>query len=124
MHLAPRPLDLGPFTRGVVAAFAPVAERKGIRLTVETVDALRGAFDADAIEKILTNLLSNAIKFTPSGGSVSVALSNEGGSARLAVRDSGPGSRPIRLHTCSSDSTRWTSRRRAPSQEPELACRW
>ena len=29
MHLAPRPLDLGPFTRGVVAAFAPVAERKG-----------------------------------------------------------------------------------------------
>jgi ligand-binding sensor domain-containing protein len=29
MHLAPRPVDLGPFTRGVVAAFAPVAERKG-----------------------------------------------------------------------------------------------
>ena len=75
MHLAPRPLDLGPFTRGVVAAFAPVAERKGIRLTVETLDALRGAFDADAVEKILTNLLSNAIKFTPSGGSVHVALS-------------------------------------------------
>jgi signal transduction histidine kinase/ligand-binding sensor domain-containing protein/CheY-like chemotaxis protein len=91
MHLAPRPLDLGPFTRGVVAAFAPVAERKGIRLTVETVDALRGAFDADAVEKILTNLVSNAIKFTPSGGTVHVALSNEGESARLLVRDSGPG---------------------------------
>jgi len=97
MHLAPRPVDIGPFTRGVVAAFAPVAERKGIRLTVETVDALRGAFDADAIEKILTNLLSNAIKFTPSGGSVSVALSNEGGSARLAVRDSGPGIPPDQI---------------------------
>jgi len=92
MHLAPRPLDLGPFTRGVVAAFAPVAERKGIRLTVETIDALRGAFDADAVEKILTNLLSNAIKFTPSGGSVHVALHHiEGESARLSVRDSGPG---------------------------------
>src|SRR4029078_4194495 len=72
MHLAPRPVDIGPFTRGVVAAFAPVAARKVIRLTVESVDALRGAFDADAIEKILTNLLSNAIKFTPSGGSVGV----------------------------------------------------
>jgi signal transduction histidine kinase/CheY-like chemotaxis protein len=91
MHLAPRPLDLGPFTRGVVAAFAPVAERKGLRLTVETPDALRGAFDAEALEKILTNLLSNAIKFTPSGGTVHVALSTDGESARLVVRDSGPG---------------------------------
>ncbi len=97
MHLAPRPLDLGPFTRGVVAAFSPVAERKGIRLTVETIDALRGAFDADAVEKILTNLLSNAIKFTPSGGSVHVALHMEGESARLSVRDSGPGIPPDQI---------------------------
>ncbi|MEP6917528.1 MAG: two-component regulator propeller domain-containing protein, partial [Acidobacteriota bacterium] len=94
MHLAPRLFDLGPFTRGVVAAFAPVAERKGIQLTVETVEALRGAFDADAVEKILTNLLSNAIKFTPSGGMVHVALSSDGESARLVVRDSGPGIPP------------------------------
>jgi signal transduction histidine kinase/ligand-binding sensor domain-containing protein/CheY-like chemotaxis protein len=97
MHLAPRPLDLVPFTRGVVAAFAPVAERKGIHLTVETIDALRGAFDADAVEKILTNLLSNAIKFTPSGGSVHVALHDEGEFARLSVRDSGPGIPPDQI---------------------------
>jgi CheY-like chemotaxis protein len=97
MHLAPRPLDLGPFTRGVVAAFAPVAERKGIRLTVETIEALPGAFDADAVEKILTNLLSNAIKFTPGGGTVDVALSKDGEAARLLVRDSGPGIPPDQI---------------------------
>jgi len=97
MHLAPRPLDLGPFTRGVVAAFAPVAERKRIGLTVETVEALRGAFDADAVEKILTNLVSNAIKFTPSGGVVHVALSRDGDSASLVVRDSGLGIAPDQI---------------------------
>jgi signal transduction histidine kinase/ligand-binding sensor domain-containing protein/DNA-binding response OmpR family regulator len=91
MPLAPRPLDVVPFTRGIVGAFAPVAERKGIELAAETPDALHGSFDADAFEKILTNLLSNAIKFTPSGGAVRLVLSNEGGSARLSVRDSGPG---------------------------------
>ena len=91
MRLAPRSLDLGPFTRGVVSAFAPVAERKGIVLTVDTVASLHGAFDADAVEKILTNLLSNAIKFTPGGGEVLVALSRDGELARLLVRDSGPG---------------------------------
>jgi signal transduction histidine kinase/ligand-binding sensor domain-containing protein/AraC-like DNA-binding protein/ActR/RegA family two-component response regulator len=97
MHLAPRPLDLVPFTRGVVAAFAPVAERKGISLTVTTTDSLPGGFDADAVEKILTNLLSNAIKFTPSGGTVHVALGKEGASARLVVRDSGPGIPPDQI---------------------------
>ena len=98
MHLAPRPLDLAPFTRGVVAAFAPVAERKGIRLTVETSDALPGAFDADAVEKILTNLLSNAIKFTPSGGTVHVALSTRwrvGAARRAGLRARHP-ARPAR----------------------------
>jgi signal transduction histidine kinase/ligand-binding sensor domain-containing protein/CheY-like chemotaxis protein len=97
MRLAPRPLDLGPFTRGVVAAFVPVAERKGIGLTTETIDALPGTFDADAVEKILTNLLSNAIKFTPSGGTVHVALARDGESARLLVRDSGPGIPPDQI---------------------------
>ena len=97
MRLEPRPLDLAPFTRGVVAAFAPVAERKGIRLTVETPGQLLGGFDADAVEKVLTNLLSNAIKFTPSGGTVGVALTREGESVRVAVRDSGPGIPPDQL---------------------------
>ena len=97
MQLAPRPLDLGSFTRGVVGAFAAVAERKGIRLTVDTVETLPGGYDADAFEKILTNLLSNAIKFTPSGGTVHVALSRQGESARLVVRDSGPGIPPDQI---------------------------
>lgn len=97
MHLVPRPLDLGPFTRGVVAAFVPVAERKGIRLSVEAAESLRGAFDADAVEKILTNLLSNAIKFTPSGGAVHVTLAIEGAAAKLVVRDSGPGIAPDQI---------------------------
>ena len=97
MHLAPRPLDLAPFTRGIVAAFAPVAERKGLRLTTETPEALAGGFDADAVEKVLTNLLSNAIKFTPGGGTVHVALSKVGAAARVAVSDSGPGIPPDQI---------------------------
>lgn len=97
MHLVRRPLDLGAFTRGVVAAFVPAAERKGIRLTVDAPALLRGAFDADALEKILTNLLSNAIKFTPGGGAVHVALSHDHTSAKFVVRDSGPGIPPDRV---------------------------
>jgi signal transduction histidine kinase/ligand-binding sensor domain-containing protein/DNA-binding response OmpR family regulator len=91
MRLEPRPVDLAVFTRGVVAAFGSVAEHKGIRLTAETPETLRGAFDADAFEKILTNLLSNAVKVTTSAGPVHVALLSDGSVVRLLVRDSGPG---------------------------------
>jgi signal transduction histidine kinase/ligand-binding sensor domain-containing protein/DNA-binding response OmpR family regulator len=91
MRLTRQSLDVAAFARGVAAVFAPVAERKGIRMTVETPDALVGAFDADAIEKTLTNLLSNGIKFTPNGGAVELSVSRESNSATMIVRDSGPG---------------------------------
>jgi len=91
MRLELRQMDLTPFTRGVVAAFESVAERKGIRLSLEAPDSLIGSFDPDALEKILTNLLSNAIKFTPSGGTVSVAVTTEPGQVGLSVKDSGAG---------------------------------
>ena len=97
MQLTPRQLDLAPFTRGVVSAFAPVAERKGIRLTVDTAESLPGTFDGDAVEKILTNLLSNAIKFTPGGGLVHVTLSRYDVGARIVVRDTGPGIPPDQI---------------------------
>jgi signal transduction histidine kinase/ligand-binding sensor domain-containing protein/DNA-binding response OmpR family regulator len=97
MHLVPRQIDLVPFVRGIVGAFTSVADRTGIGLTVDTGERLSGAFDPDAVEKILTNLLSNAIKFTPDGGVVHVALSSEDDLAKLVVRDSGPGIPPDQL---------------------------
>ena len=91
MRLSPRPLDLVPFTRGIVAAFAPVAERQGVDLRLEAPLSLGVVLDADGVEKIVTNLLSNAVRFTGRGGSVVVSWSRESHSVRLVVRDSGRG---------------------------------
>lgn len=44
--------------------------------------------------QLLTNLLDNAYKYTPEGGSVTLALRNEGNQALLLVSDSGPGIPP------------------------------
>jgi signal transduction histidine kinase/CheY-like chemotaxis protein len=92
MRLAPRALDLVPFVRGIVSAFTPVAERKGLRLTLDVADTVGVVMlDPDAVEKILTNLLSNAVKFTPEGGTVDLDLARDGDAVRLDVRDTGPG---------------------------------
>ncbi|MFT5439339.1 MAG: PAS domain S-box-containing protein [Alphaproteobacteria bacterium] len=49
------------------------AENGGVKLTVNTPDALEPFYaDERALKQILINLLSNAIKFTPSGGEVTV----------------------------------------------------
>jgi signal transduction histidine kinase/ligand-binding sensor domain-containing protein/AraC-like DNA-binding protein/ActR/RegA family two-component response regulator len=97
LKLDPQPLDLAPFTRGIVSAFASVADGKGLRLTADAPDTLVGEFDHDAVEKILTNLISNAIKFTPNGGEVGVSLSRENGVVRWRVRDTGPGIPPTQV---------------------------
>lgn len=95
MRLHRRTLDLSVFLRGIAEAFAPVAIGKGIVLQVDAPDSLRGAFDGDALEKIVTNLLSNAVKFTPGGGRVTLSLldlsDQPGGTVLLRVADTGPG---------------------------------
>ena len=47
--------------------------------------------DSRRINQILTNLLSNANKYTPDGGRVQIQISQDNGSAQVAVIDSGIG---------------------------------
>lgn len=101
MQLKPRPLDLSLFVRGIIGAFASVAERKQIALTLEAPPVMKGLFDADAIEKVLTNLLSNAVKFTPNGGTVRLRMERSVRDAHATVTirviDTGPGIPPAQL---------------------------
>ena len=47
--------------------------------------------DGDRVLQIVSNLLTNAFSWTPDGGSISLALSEERDSVLVAVADSGPG---------------------------------
>ncbi|MFQ5927844.1 MAG: sensor histidine kinase, partial [Terriglobia bacterium] len=50
--------------------------------------------DRDRIDQIVTNLLGNAVKFSPTGGTVIVALRQHPNSVECAVIDRGPGIPP------------------------------
>jgi len=52
------------------------------------------AGDPSWLERLILNLVDNAIKFTPAGGSITVSVSRNGESARLAVQDTGIGIAP------------------------------
>jgi signal transduction histidine kinase len=69
------------------------AADKGVEFSYEIADGLpRINSDLTKITQVITNLTSNAIKFTPSGGSVRIAVSPEGREMwRVEVIDTGIG---------------------------------
>ena len=98
--LDPEPRDLVALLRRATRRFVPMAERRGLRLDLETeMDAHPCRVDPEKVEKIVGNLVSNALKHTPEGGTVTVRLAVEGGAPPetvLHVTDTGPGVPPDR----------------------------
>ena len=87
-----RRVDLGAFVGSVARAFLPLAERKAIAFDIQgPAEQLIVFADPDHLDRAFSNLLSNAFKFTPDGGAVRVTVTGDETSARVAVRDSGPG---------------------------------
>ncbi|TFV53670.1 HAMP domain-containing protein [Geodermatophilus sp. DF01-2] len=91
-----RPLDLDDLVGGVLARFATLAARRGVRLQTGGAAVVRG--DAAGVERAVANLVDNALRHTPEGGAVSVEVRATGPvSAEVVVRDTGPGVPPDRL---------------------------
>ncbi|MEW1868570.1 MULTISPECIES: HAMP domain-containing sensor histidine kinase [Streptomyces] len=74
-----------------VAAWSPVAEERGVRLTASAGPALTAALGAGHLEQILDNLIANAVEAVAEGGTVTLAHEAAGTSVRVRVRDDGPG---------------------------------
>lgn len=87
-----READLGLLIQEELGFVQPQAQEANLTLRTELPSApLRVPMDPSRIGQVLLNLLGNAIKFTPSGGTVTIALGTEGDSVRVEVRDTGIG---------------------------------
>ncbi|MEO5798292.1 MAG: HAMP domain-containing sensor histidine kinase [Gemmatimonadales bacterium] len=90
---APRELvDVAAEVRSVVAEFAPLAAPRGVHINVVAKGNAVAMLRAGALRQVLLNLLDNAVKYGPDGQTVLVAVqAMDGGGARVAVTDQGPG---------------------------------
>ncbi len=86
--------ELAPLIDQVAELYEPLAEEKGLSLTVEHAGTAIARADRHLLSQAIANLLDNAIKYTPAGGHVSVRTDGGPHGARIIVADSGPGIPP------------------------------
>jgi signal transduction histidine kinase len=92
IKLTIEPVDVGSLVRRAAESAGPIAERKGLMLTMDVAPEEPDlAGDRRLLAQALDNLVSNAVKFTPAGGTVTIRARPAGEGVELAVQDSGVG---------------------------------
>jgi signal transduction histidine kinase len=101
-ELSEEQVDLSDMVHAMVSDFCAAAVEAEISLTAEIAsDIPPVSGDPEQLRRVLDNLLGNAIKFTPSGGSITIRLWQDGDDGEravvLEVSDTGIGIPPDQL---------------------------
>jgi signal transduction histidine kinase len=91
LELDRKSASISTIAREVMESQNAEAQTRNVSLVLEAPDLMVLSFDEKRIFQVLTNLVSNALKFSPSGGTVLVAIQETDGIAEVSVSDSGPG---------------------------------
>jgi len=83
-------VDLAEIARSVAELYEPVADDKGLALSVDSDATIAVNGDRHLLSQAIANLLDNALKYTPAG-KVALSAHARDGTARVEVADSGPG---------------------------------
>ena len=75
----------------VVQIAAPLAHKRGVRITLDADDALTADVDSRRLRQAVLNVVSNAIKYGRDHGLVEIAVSGEGRDRVIRIRDDGNG---------------------------------
>lgn len=89
-------VNLSELVGEITSRFEVEATRAGCTIDVATAPDVVGTWDRLRLEQVLTNLLTNAIKYG-AGKPIHVELEQDGGRAKLIVRDAGIGIAPEAL---------------------------
>jgi len=85
-------VSLRPLIEAAIEASRGFSESHKMRIRMQSDCEEADVFvDADRLAQVVTNLLSNAVKFSAGSKDVMVGIEKRGKTARISVRDYGPG---------------------------------
>lgn len=94
-ELRPEEIDLAALIQHVLVRFEHASELQSAhRIVFESSDSVVGYWDPGRMEQVVTNLISNALKYSPDGGEVRTAVTDEGNRVTLSIQDQGIGVGP------------------------------
>jgi signal transduction histidine kinase len=85
------PVAVGPYLESIIEAFAPIAQSKNVRITLNVNERVYGLLHADSFRQVMLNLFDNAIKYGPAGQTLNVEAAPRTDSVVISVDDAGPG---------------------------------
>jgi PAS domain S-box-containing protein len=86
------PLDLTCLVEQAIEANRGYGSQFGVTFALtHSMPSTHVQGDADRLAQVFTNLLSNAAKFSPTGGTVEVAITRQDTQLRVGITDHGPG---------------------------------
>jgi heavy metal sensor kinase len=93
-HLRPREVDVKLLAEQCASLVRPLAEARGLSLTVHADGPACVTADPDKLREVFTNLLHNAVEYNRPDGSIDVAVERDNGDVRVDVKDTGIGISP------------------------------
>ena len=85
------PGNVGDIVRSAIAACAPLAEERQIKIIVPRLEEIPTQINGILLEQAVINLLDNAIKYSDSAHEVEVEVERVNGAAEIRIRDHGVG---------------------------------
>ncbi|WP_235515608.1 sensor histidine kinase [Sphingomonas sp. Leaf10] len=83
------PTDLAELTADIADLFEPLAEDRGLAISVTPSDPLMVAIHREMVGQAVSNLIDNALKY--GAGTIGVSVMADSDTATIIVRDDGPG---------------------------------
>jgi two-component system, OmpR family, heavy metal sensor histidine kinase CusS len=93
-RLRPVAVDAGDVAEQCAALVRPLAEARGLRLTVRRDGPAPLKADPDKLREVITNLLHNAVQYNRPDGAIDLTVARENGRLRVEVKDTGIGISP------------------------------
>jgi two-component system sensor histidine kinase CiaH len=87
-------IDLKQILNGVIGKVKPLADKKGVELTIDDTSIPNTQGNADSMRRAILNVLENGIHHTPRGGSVKVSVEKTKRNVLIKIIDTGSGISP------------------------------